>query len=484
MKTNALNMASQANGKADARAAIVGGILRTTTSRHAVIDPDSDELVAYVHLAGLGEVDDALAAASSALRIPWPERDRAEALHNAADAVARQQTHLASLIAAEGIKTIREARAEVHRAETTLRLSSSAALTSLRTTGTSSPPGRPGWGAVIRREPVGIIAAITPFNDPLNLVAHKVGPALAAGNAIIIKPDLRTPLSALALAHLLEEAGVPRGRVSVLPATNEHAEFLVRDPRVRFVSFTGGRSVGRRICEIKRNGRVSLELGGICPTVVLGDADLDVAVPQLVDGAFAAAGQNCLHVQKVLIDASLYSDARQLLIQTTEQVVVGPKVRETSEVGPLIDGAAMRRVKGVVDEAVAEGAVVLTGGASDGPRYLPTLVENVQPRSSLATDEIFGPVTELVPISGLDHAIAICNELGGGIHAGIFTSRRDLAVQFAESLDFGGVVIGGTSDHRSDALPFGGTGEAGSGREGVEYAAAEMTELKTILKAP
>jgi glyceraldehyde-3-phosphate dehydrogenase (NADP+) len=334
---------------------------------------------------------------------------------------------------------------------------------------------------VVRREPVGVVAAITPFNDPLNLVTHKVGPALAVGNSVTVKPDPRTPLSALALGRVLVDSGVPDGYLSVLPAEAEVSEALVCDRRVRLVSFTGGRATGARVQAAAGLKRTLLELGGICPTIVMDDADLDQVVPAVIDGAFAAAGQNCLHGQRVLVHRSLYSDARQLLVAASERLVLGTKSDERTDVGPLIDQAAQRRVAHIVNQAVADGARLLAGGGPDGPRYRPTLVEDLPDGCQLAGHEVFGPVTELICFSEVEQPIDLSNKGDGGIHAVVFTIRTEIIDRLTQALDFGGVVIGGTSDRRSDALPFGGTGIAGIGREGVASAAEAMSEPKTVL---
>ena len=461
---------------------LCGGRWSHGTDAADVTDPDNGEVVAQVAMAGRAELEGALSAAARAASGPaWPAHDRAAALTAAADGVASVSERFTRLISAEGIKTIREARREVARAIHTLRLSAAAAFTPAVTAPATDQPETVGWRGTVGSTPVGVVAAITPYNDPLNLVAHKVGPALAAGNAIIVKPDERTPLTALLLGSLLIESGVPPSRISVLPAGPAITSTLVADPRVRFVNFTGGRTAGALLYRAAGMKRTLMELGGICPTIVLDDADLDIAVPALIAGAYGAAGQNCLHVQRILIHRSLYAAARARLIEATENVRAGPKAREDSDMGPLIDAAALRRVGHLVEHARQAGASLLTGGAADGPRYLPTLLEHVPAGVALAHEEIFGPVTSLEPFDSEDEAIELANHGGGGIQAGLFTSRPSAAERLAEALDFGSVVIGGTSDHRSDALPFGGTGRAGIGREGVIYATAAMTETKTLL---
>lgn len=463
---------------------LAGGSWSPSDHAVAVTDPDTGELVGQVAVAGRAETEAALAAAVKSMQGPrWPASERTAVLNHAADRISHADEKFAQLIAAEGIKTIREARKEAARAAHTLRLSAAAALSS---SGAAPPaddrPGTAGWRGSVHRQPVGVVVAITPYNDPLNLVAHKVGPALAAGNAVIVKPDERTPLSALLLARALCDAGLPAGRLSVLPGGASVASSMIADARVRFVSFTGGRRVGALVHRTAGLKRMLMELGGICPTILMADTDLDVAVPALVDGAFGAAGQNCLHVQRILIHRSLYAEARERLIETTKLVLGGLKSHEDSDMGPLIDWAALQRVSKLVEDARDRGAAVLAGGDTDGPRYLPTLLENIPDTADLAHEEVFGPVTGLEAFDNTAQAIEMANRGGGGIHAGVFTRSLEVAETLATALDFGGVVIGGTSDRRSDALPFGGTGYAGLGREGVVYAADAMAELKTVLR--
>ncbi|MFI6519805.1 aldehyde dehydrogenase family protein [Spirillospora sp. NPDC050679] len=440
-----------------------------------VLDPDTGDVVAEVAMAGPDEVERALDAAAAAVHGDWPADARAAALDSAATSVAESAERFAAMIAAEGIKTIREARREVARTVGTLRLSAAAAGDTA-----ASDPGV-GWRGFVRRDPVGVVVAVTPYNDPLNLVAHKAGPALAAGNPVIVKPDPRTPLSALLLAATLLDAGVPRERLSVLPADGAVAELLVSDRRVRLVSFTGGRATGALVRRAADGKRLVTELGGICPTLVLAGADLDRAVPALVDGAFAAAGQNCLHVQRILVHDSLYEQARAMLTDAVRQVRPGRKADPAADMGPMIDPAARARIERIIDEARSAGARILTGGASDGPRFLPTLVEGLPRGTTLAEQEVFGPVTVLERFQTTGEAVALANQGDGGLQAGVFAADPRLAMALVRQLDVGTVVLGGTSDNRSDAMPFGGTGAAGVGREGVPYAVDAMTEPKTVL---
>lgn len=466
---------------------VVAGSEVPARTLQAVLDPDDGATVAEVGVVGPEQADVALAAAARAAagRESWPADRRADSLLIASRLVIDRRPEFAGLITAEGIKTLSEAEAEVDRAAHTLALSAAA----VRRAGPCAPAADDrsatrGWRAELRREPVGVVVAITPFNDPLNLVAHKVAPALAAGNAAVVKPDPRTPLSALLLARVLLEAGVPPDRLSVLVGGGELVNQLVSDRRVRFVSFTGGRTIGALVNAAAGTKRTLLELGGVCPTVVWEDADLGAAVPDLIAGAFSAAGQNCLHVQRILVHRSRYDELRERLVAAARCVRVGRKDDPDTDMGPLIDDDARRRVGALVSHARLEGATIATGGSDTTAGYAPTLVTDVTDRTELTQKEVFGPVTSIEPFEDLAHCLRMANSGGGALQAGVLTLREDVIEALVAGLDAGGVVIGGTSDHRSDALPFGGTGQAGIGREGVNAAADAMSELKTVLRLP
>ena len=466
---------------------LVAGSEVSARTRRAVLDPDDGAIVAEVGLADPAQAEDALAAAARAAtgRYSWPEDRRAASLLNASRAVRERNAEFAALIAAEGIKTLSEAHAEVKRTAHTLALS--AAAVHRAGPGVPSAGDRPttrGWRAGLRQEPVGVVVAITPFNDPLNLVAHKLGPALAAGNAVIVKPDPRTPLSALLLARVLLDATVPLDRLSVLAGDGELVNQLVADRRVRFVNFTGGRNIGALVHAAAGTKRTLLELGGVCPTIVWEDADLDIAVPELLAGAVAAAGQNCLHVQRILVHRRRYDELRERLAAAIGDVRLGRKDDPNTQMGPLIDTAAKRRVSTLLDGARHAGATILTGGRETHSGYLPTLITDLPDRAALTTTEIFGPVTTIEPVDDLTHCLHKANSGDGALQAGVLSRREDVIEALVAGLDTGSVVIGGTSNHRSDALPFGGTGQAGIGREGVSSATDAMSELKTVLRLP
>lgn len=450
-----------------------------------VRDPQDGSLIDTVPMASAGDmlaaIDAAVAGAQRARCLP--AHQRMAILNQGADFIAAHHEDYARTIAREGIKTIREARKEVTRCIDTLRISAEEAR---RLAGETIPfdqrPGSEQRLGYFVREPVGIVGAITPFNDPLNLVAHKVGPALAAGNAIIVKPDSKTPLSALKLAEALLSSGLlPRGVLQVITGKgSEIGDVLVRDPRVRMISFTGGLEVGQDIAGKAGLKKIGMELGSNAPVIVMPDADLELAVEANVSGAFWAAGQNCLHVQRLLVHDAIYEPFVARLVARTGAYRVGDKLDEQTDMGCLINEAAARRVEQMVNEALAAGANLLIGGRRSGTFYAPTLLEHVPAACSLARDEVYGPVTILYRFRTLDEAIAVANDVDYGLQAGIFTRDLQTAFRAAAELHVGGVMVNESTDFRIDAMPFGGVKGSGLGREGVKFAVQEMTEPKVV----
>lgn len=463
---------------------VLGSARRAGTQVIEVRDPDDGSLVESVPRATLDDLDGALDRATAGARIArrMPAHERMAVLDRAADLVVTRGADLAETIAREGIKTIREARSEVARCAETLRIASEEAR---RLTGETiafdqraGSEDRIGYWV---RQPVGIVAAITPFNDPLNLVAHKVGPAIAAGNAIVVKPHSRTPLSALRLEAIFGAAGLPPEIFQVIVGRGaEIGDALVADPRVAMVSFTGGPEVGDRL--VRRAGRrkVTLELGANCPTIVLADADLPAAAEAIISGAFAAAGQNCLHVQRVIVQRPVADELRDALAAGTAGIRRGPKLDEATDMGPLIDLVAAERVRDVVADAVDRGGTILTGGGQHGTSFEPTFVDRLPADSPLARGEVFGPVTGIVTVDTLDEAIEIANGVDLALHAAVFTKDLGSAMRVVREVDAGGVIVNDSTDYRLDAMPFGGVRQSGLGREGVAHAIREMTTTKVV----
>ena len=446
-----------------------------------VTDPETGRVVDVVSEAGPGDADRAvgyLLRESEATR--WPLWARREALATAARLVADRADHLAAVVSAESSKTIREAQSEVKRAAETLRLSAEAAAgLEGRTVPFENSERGAGWVGWYTREPIGIVAAITPYNDPLNLVAHKLGPALIAGNAVVLKPSELTPLSAFALAGILLEAGVPGSRLAVLTGL-EAARALVSDDRVDVVSFTGGRRTADAIARAGRARKLVMELGGNNALIACADADPAEVAAAVVDGAFGVAGQNCLSVQRVLVAAPLYDEVIELVVKLTSALRVGAKSDPRTDVGPMITEDAAIAVTEVVVAAVADGAVLRCGGGRLGPFVTPAVLTNVPHDSALWRDEIFGPVVLLEPFDDLRTAIAAANEVDTGLQAGVFTRDIDQALTVAEGLRVGAVLINSSSDFRVDAMPFGGFKSSGIGREGITSAVESLTEPKVI----
>ncbi|MER6138772.1 aldehyde dehydrogenase family protein [Streptomyces sparsogenes] len=406
---------------------------------------------------------------------------RAGVLERAAHLVRRRAESFAQLIVSEAGKTITQARKEAARAANTLALSAAEAR---RNAGEVVPfdayegsEKRQGW---FTREPLGIIAAITPFNDPLNLVAHKLGPAIAGGNAVILKPSAHTPLSALRLVDTLIEAGLPEEVVTVVGGGADIAAAIVGAPEVRMVSFTGGFATGEAISRTAGLKKLAMDLGGNAPVIVMDDADLDEAVESCVSGAFWAAGQNCIGTQRILIAHQVYEAFRDAFVARTKLLRVGDPTDEHTDVGPMITPEAARATRRKVDEAVAQGAVLLCGNELNGSLYAPTVLENVPATCAIWREEAFAPVVALQPFESFEDAIEQANAIDYSLHAGVFTSRLDRALSAARLLEAGGVMINDSSDYRFDGMPFGGFKYGSMGREGVRFAFEEMTQPKVV----
>ena len=410
-----------------------------------------------------------------------PRHKRVAILEQAATLIGNDHDDFARLITRETGKTIRQARAETSRCINSLRLS---AQTCRQEAGELVPfsayagsQSRKGW---FTREPLGIILAITPYNDPLNLAAHKLGPAIAGGNAIILKPSELAPLSALQLVSVLTEAGLPDGIVTTAIGGAGLGKELVGLREVRMVSFTGGFAAGEDIAGAAGLKKLAMDLGGNAPVIVMADCDVDRALEATVSGAFWAAGQNCIGVQRILVEKSLYERFRQGFVDRTRALVVGDPDLDETDVGPMISPAGALRAEGMVVEALTAGARLLCGNFREGSLYQPTVLENVSHSCRLWTQEAFAPIALLQPFGSLGEAIALANDPESMLHAGIFTRNLDQALEAAERIEAGAVMINDSSDYRLDAMPFGGFKYGSMGREGVRFAYEEMTQPKVI----
>jgi glyceraldehyde-3-phosphate dehydrogenase (NADP+) len=465
--------------------AFYGGDWQSGNGRLPVVDPEDGVLLAAVHDSEPRDVREALTALHRSWadgHDRWPLWSRREAMHRASELVRANASRLARIISAEGCKTLREAAREAARAEETLRLTAELAERlsgeTLSTANSRRAAGRIGW---YTREPVGLVAAITPFNDPLNLVLHKVAPALLAGNVVALKPADATPLSALALAEILLSAGVPADRFAVLPGTAAAGQALVSDPRVQLVSFTGGHTTGDLIARAAGAKKLLMELGGNCAVIVMGDADLGDAAEAIVDGAFGVAGQNCVSVQRVFAAERVANALLDEVLRRTRTLRVGSKLSAETDVGPMISAMAARRVAELVADACNSGGTLRAGGQVSGTFFEPTVLTDVGESARILTEEIFGPVMIFERFTDLDKAIATVNDSEFGLHAGVFTPSIDVALDVADRLQVGGVMINDSSDFRIDAMPFGGARRSGIGREGVRYALEAMTDPKVVI---
>ena len=450
---------------------------------HAVTDPEDDSVVAHVHVAGFAEMDRAISSVEKSLTEgEWPLWERRDTLERAAALVKEESTRLARIISAESSKTITDATREVARTAETLRLSSASAhLIEGETLALADTPrgaDRFGWN---RRTPLGIIAAITPFNDPMNLVAHKIGPALLAGNAVVLKPAKATPLSAFALLDVLLRSGLPAERMAVLVSDREAGTALVSDARIAAVSFTGGPATGDKLARAAGARKIMMELGGNNAVLVCEDGNVDAAAQGIVDGAFGVAGQNCLSVQRVYVHESRYDELLAKVVKGTSRLSVGSKREASTDVGPLITEQEAQRVASWVDEAVADGAQIAIGGTRTGSFYEPTVLTDVPKPARVLHEEIFGPVVSILPFRDLDDALADIDNTEYGLQAGVFTESMATAMRAVDRLHVGSVLINDTSDFRIDSMPFGGSKRSGIGREGVATAVLEMSEPKNVI---
>jgi len=449
-----------------------------------VLDPYDNSLVDTVPGGSREDVEIALKAAVKGFEITkkMTVYDRAQILFKTASIISDNLEDFAKTIAREASKTINEARKEATRCVNTITCSAEEAKRILgETIPFDSFPGGEKRKGYYYRFPIGVVLAITPFNDPLNLVAHKLGPAIAAGNSVILKPATVTPLSAIKLVEAFLEAGLPPMAIQLITGVgSEIGDPLVSDERVRMISFTGGVEAGKHIAGVAGIKKIGMELGSNSPVIVWEDADLKLAIESCVSGAFWAAGQNCIGVQRLLVHRKIYEEFKAGFVNFTKQYKTGDKLKEETSMGPMITEGEAIRVEKWVNEAVEKGATLLTGGKRTGALYEPTVLENLSPDMTIHCEEVFGPTVNLYPIDDLDEAIKEANSLPYGLLTGIFTSNVDIAFKAAYELDCGGVMINDSTDYRLDSMPFGGVKYSGLGREGLKFSLQEMTEPKVI----
>ena len=450
-----------------------------------VHNPFDGSVIDTVPKATPADVERALAGAvaGAAIMRDMPGFDRYKILHKAAELMRQRAEKLARTISLEEGKILSEGRLEVDRATETIELSAEEAK---RLGGEVLPldgaPGGAGKLGFTLRVPCGVVAAITPFNFPLNLVAHKVGPALAAGNAVIIKPASDTPLSALSLVEILLEAGLPPLAIACLTGSGkELGDAICGDSRVRKISFTGSQEIGEHITRVAGVKRVTLELGSNSPLVVLEDANLDKVAKAAVATGFANAGQVCISTQRIIAIGNTYQQLIDRLRADVAALKVGNQMDEATQVGPMIRESDAERVTSWIDEAVANGARVVVGGERHGSIVTPAVVADVAPAMRVSCEELFGPAVAVTAAKNADEAIYLANNTRFGLSASVFTESLDAAMRFARRVESGNIHINWGPQWRADLMPYGGLKQSGLGKEGPKYAIQEMTELKTVV---
>ncbi len=450
-----------------------------------VLNPFDQSIIDTVPRATVADVDLAIASAVRGAKVmaKLPSYERYAILNRAAQLMTERMEDLGQTITREEGKVIAEGRGEAGRAIQTITLSSEEAK---RLHGETIPlDGVPGvtsqFGFTIR-VPVGVVAAIAPFNFPLNLVCHKVGPALAAGNSVILKPAGDTPLSALKFTEILLEAGLPPEAIQCVTGSGaEIGDAITGDPRIRKITFTGSMEVGDRICRNAGIKKVTMELGSNSPLIVMSDADLEKVAAATVAGGFANAGQVCISTQRVFAERSIYADFLDALVAPTEAFITGNPTDESIRMGPMIRESDAARVHEWIAEAVEQGARVVAGGDREGTLHAPTVIADATPDMRISREELFGPAVAVSSFDDIDQAIAMANDSRFGLSAGIFTQNVDWAMRFAREVDSGNLHINSSPQWRADIMPYGGLKDSGMGKEGPGYAVQEMTELKMVV---
>jgi acyl-CoA reductase-like NAD-dependent aldehyde dehydrogenase len=448
-----------------------------------VRDPATDEVVATTFQAGAGELERATVAAVAAFeqtkRLPAYERH--DALMHVAGCIERDAAELATLLSRESGKSIKDARGEVARGALTFRI---AAEEATRINGEWLPldwaPANKGRHGIVRRYPIGPVAGISPFNFPLNLAAHKVAPAIAAGCSIVLKPPSKDPLSMLRVAEYLAETDLPKGAVSILPMDRPTGDAMVGDDRFKLLSFTGSPSVGWKMKAEAGKKKVVLELGGNAGAIVDETADLDWAVDRLVYGSFAYAGQVCISVQRIYVVRDIYDDFERRFVERVRRVKVGNPLDADTDLGPMVDEKAVQRTHGWVTDAIAAGARALVEGHPDGRWYSPTVLVDVPRDAMICSEEAFAPVVNLFPVDSFEAALRDINDSRFGLQCGVFTASLDHTLLAHDELEMGGIIVNDIPTWRTDAMPYGGVKDSGLGREGLRWSIEDMTEPRLL----
>ncbi|WP_019155866.1 aldehyde dehydrogenase family protein [Robertmurraya massiliosenegalensis] len=462
----------------------INGECVETKEYSTLLSPYDQSLIAEVAVAEKNDVRKAIEAASNAEGIlrSLPAYKRAEILENVVELMKENKEECAQIIAKEASKPLTAARTEVDRTIMTYKFSAQEAR---RIYGETIPmdaaPGGEGRVAYTVKEPLGVIAAITPFNFPMNLVAHKVGPAIAAGNTIVLKPATQTPLSSYKIAQFFHEAGLPKGALNVVTGRGSTVgDVLVQDDRIKMITFTGSPEVGKQIREKAGLKRVTLELGSNAAVIVDENSNLKEIVPRIVTGAFAFQGQVCISVQRIYVHDTIYEAFVEQFIEHTKKLKIGDPLDEQTDVSAMISRGDQNRVLNWIESATKSGATLALGGRGENAILQPTVLLDVHPEEKISCEEAFAPVVHINRVSSMEEAINFVNESKYGLQAGVFTTDVGRAFKAAKELHVGGVMINDFPTFRVDHMPYGGVKLSGMGREGIKYAVEEMTELKLI----
>lgn len=457
------------------------GSWRSSGDPLKVTNPFNDEVVGETWLASHRDLDEAIHAAEQAFphMEAMPTYERADVLFSLSDQLKETQEHVSRLLSAESGKPISDARVEVQRGVFTLRV---AAEEAQRMHGEQIPldlmassKGRFGF---TKRVPIGPIAGISPFNFPLNLALHKIAPAIASGNPIVLKPPSFDPLTMLTFARMIDNTDLPPGAVSIMPMARDVGDRLVTDDRFKLLSFTGSPDVGWDMKARAGKKKVVLELGGNAGVIVDRDADLDFAVSRVVTGSFAYAGQVCISVQRCYVHRDIYDDFLERVVKVADSVVMGDPAEEATQLGPMISDGAVDRINGWVQDAVNEGARVLTGGSGEGRFYRPTVIVDAPRESAVCAREAFAPIVNVFPFDNWEEGLEQINDSVYGLQAGVFTNTLEHALKAIDTLVVGGVIINDIPTYRIDHMPYGGVKDSGLSREGLRYAIEDMTETR------
>ncbi|MBI5681821.1 MAG: aldehyde dehydrogenase family protein [Deltaproteobacteria bacterium] len=462
---------------------LINGDWRESSKKLEVRNPYNNEVIGIVNLAIEKDLEDAVVSSQKAFEFTrkLPVYKRAEILENIAEGLKSRIEEIAKTITLEAGKPIKDSRTEVHRAVNTFQI---AKEETKRIYGEVMPldlmAGSENRLGIARRFPIGPVFGITPFNFPLNLAAHKMAPAIASGNTMILKPASKTPLSAIILGEIVSDAGFPAGGFNVVPCSGSLAEKLVADERIKKITFTGGPDVGLRLKNLAGMKKVTLELGGNAGVIIHNDADIAFAAKRCVIGAFSHAGQICISIQRIFVHKDIYKEFTHRFLANIRALKLGDPMDEATDIGPMISCNDVERIGKWVKEAVEEGAEILIGGKARGVFYEPTVLTDVKPSMKVCCEEVFAPVVTVSQYNDFEEAVKSVNDSRYGLQAGVWTRDIKNVFHAYNELEVGGVIVNDIPTYRIDHMPYGGVKDSGFGREGVRYAIKEMTEIKLL----